>query len=169
MTGRATMDSLLFNTTLAELVHRGLKTETRRVGYTNVKEDTPFYARERFRLPAAYNTQSPNDALGLARRRLVKLPVWFDARGPHPREGRWGRGRPGIHLPQKLARTRALCLERRTEPLHKIDDAGAVAEGFASRDDFMRAWIDMYGRQHWLDNPTITVIRFTLIPRRISE
>lgn len=160
------MRSLLFHRTLAPMVHRGLKTETRRRhGTANIEEFAPFYARESFRLKAEYNTMSPKDAMLRAQRREVKLDVWYDADGDAPTGERWGRGRPGIHMPAMLARTTLVCDEFRSEPLNDIDEHGARREGFESRDAFIAAWVSFYGRLSWVDNPVIDVIRFHRIGR----
>lgn len=167
------MHSLLFVPELAQMVHDGRKHETRRSlsrlppdRYLGL-QDQVVYVRERFRLKARYNTVSPKDAIESAERQHSgEIDVWWHAQGEVPPSGeRWGRGRPGIHLPQQLARTRCVVVDVRIEPLHLVDHAAAKREGFEDRHDFAEAWKRLYGASSWLDNPDVAVIRFAKLPR----
>ncbi len=157
------MRSLLFKPELAELVHHGIKTETRRHS-TELMLGVDAYVRESYRLEAEFNTKSPNDALATMEREGRRPVVAYEGSPSRPAGVVFGRLRPSIHLPAKLARTVVVVSHVvRWEPLHSIDDAGAYREGFKSREDFRDAWEHIHGRVSWRDNPLVAVIRFRRI------
>lgn len=73
-----------------------------------------------------------------------------------------GRGIPnGIF--REAARFKSEVLEVGVERLQDITEAGAKAEGFASREAFLCAWDDIYGKRPGLRqvlNPWVTVTKF---------
>lgn len=101
-------------------------------------------------------------------------PVWYRSDGePQGVEGMFkGRWRPSIHMPRWACRDVIEVEEVRVEPLHKIDDKGALAEGIhrplssasgVARARFRRLWHSINGkRAPWNSNPWVWVIRFKI-------
>jgi hypothetical protein len=53
---------------------------------------------------------------------------------------------------------------KRYERIQSISDLDVGAEGFASREDFMRVWNDCYPDFDWNVNPEVVVYEFRLEP-----
>ena len=70
--------------------------------------------------------------------------------------------RPAFAVPPGLPFCTALILTCETEPLGVIDDAGAIAEGYSTRDEFKRVWCDIWGASAWVRDRTrdVFVVRF---------
>ena len=112
-------------------------------------------------------------------------PVWWMADGGYNNavsrlgaEDEWGgcgRWRPSIHMPRWACRLRLVVTETRIEPLHAIDDAGALREGVDrtntsipgyARTRFERLWDSINGKRPgaaWEHNPWVWVIRFEVL------
>jgi hypothetical protein len=63
------------------------------------------------------------------------------------------------------ARIRILALRWR-EPLHDIDEAGAIREGVSSVDEYRDLWESINGKSRkyrWIANPPVNVIRFEVV------
>lgn len=107
MTNEPKEVGMLFTALMIRAALDGTKTETRRlrararVGDTIWGKET-FYPMPHLNAKAYYRATDP----------LVGV--------------KW---KPSIFMPKALARFRAVCTERRREPLHSITAAGAIAEG----------------------------------------
>lgn len=77
----------------------------------------------------------------------------------------WGRYRSALHLPKRFARPwRGEILESRPERVRDITEAGAIAEGFASLDDFLARWDEIHkpAKDMW-GNRWVWVYRFAQV------
>lgn len=68
-------------------------------------------------------------------------------------------------LGYKQGRIRILALRWR-EPLHSIDDAGAIREGVSCVDEYRELWESINGKKRkyrWIANPLVNVIGFEVV------
>lgn len=74
--------------------------------------------------------------------------------------------RPSIHMPRWACRTVVELTDIRVERLHDITEAGAQAEGVASRAEFAELWETIHGTWAWEANPWAWVLTFRKIEER---
>ena len=122
-----------------------------------------LWIRERFHLPARWDAFSPTAAT------RAGATASFAIDGVP--EGA-GRRRFARELPAALHRMHLRVLAARVEQIQDLTEFDAIAEGAASRADFMTHWncvharagAGLFGKQiRWADNPRVVVLRFDLV------
>lgn len=133
-----TARGVIFSGVMAKALVAGRKTATRRLASNaNAARVTPgdlLWVRESFRLESGFDGVAPNVLLATA---YERMPVWHEAdRGaPDPQYARsawghpWGRLRPAIHMPRWASRLTLTVRAVGREPLTRITNDGAIAEG----------------------------------------
>lgn len=81
--------------------------------------------------------------------------VWAWEPGESP--CRW---RPSIHMPKWAARIWLRVLDVRVERIQDITEEDAIAEGVASRDEFIALWESIHGAGSWERNDWVWVYAF---------
>ena len=161
------MKPIIFKPELASKIAAGLKTQTRRPiaepdTYGCLTGDCPheFQTECAEFLRTACPLGKPGDQLWVRENwqcpeyehlRIADIPhdahVVYHANyfGPlETNDGAYRRWRPSIHMPRWAARLILTIKDVRVEKLKSITDADAVAEGFANRSAFLRAWQRIY-------------------------
>jgi len=134
-----------------------------------------LWVREPFHLPVAFDRLSPLQFVANGSGEIL----WgTDAIGAAPRTlARFGRRRFAREMPRALHRFHVILQSVRTEQLHAIDDAGAQAEGFASRTAFIAAWDPLFKSGFsitgdlvaWADNPLVDVLTFKFVAAPLAS
>lgn len=138
---------------------RGKKAETRRLTGCWQVGDVAWW-KEGFALAPCWDTYPPACVVQWGRKSLHSsdIVVFYRANGEaQPGRGRW---RSPLHMPRAFSRISTTILEVRREPLHSITEAGAQAEGFASRAEFAAYWDRLHGPGAWDQNPDVLVLRW---------
>lgn len=114
-----------------------------------------LWVRETFAYLTDYDGQY---LLGEERKAFYKA----DGERYQPQLSRW---RPSIHMPRRLSRVTLIILSNRIERIQGITEADALAEGFASREDFRALWDTLNAKRGfgWDKNPWVWVIGFRRI------
>lgn len=98
--------------------------------------------------------------------------VWDDA------EQRFHKWHPSLHMPRRASRTTLEIIAVRVEPLHKIDDHDALAEGVDRTNTSLRGyatsrfatlWDSINGPGAWATNPWVWVVEFKVHQRNVDE
>ncbi len=138
---------ILFKDEMVRAIINGLKTQTRRVVHPEMTHKKCPYG-------------TAGDTLWV-RECFQKIGGEFVYRASAP-GGRnetkiW---KPSIYMPREACRLELKIKAVRTEPLHNISEADAIAEGCYSADAFKWVWHLINGVDSWNLNPMVWVIEF---------
>lgn len=146
------MKPILFNTDMVRAIRDGRKTVTRRMvkpqpTWSMAKAEGEFkffgYVREKGIEPYLYKPPyCPGDIL-YVREAFSRSADGYAYKADEPDSNGWG-WRPSIHMPREAARIFLRVTDVRIEQLYAITGKQARAEGFLTRDAFIRAFLTMY-------------------------
>ena len=163
---------ILFQPDLVRAILDGIKTETRRHVIRWEPGDL-LWVRETWRVTARLDDEAPSaitprscTVMFAAGGSIANTDAgwrgdrtWPPPRGTDPvpdwANGKW---RPSIFLPRWASRLTLRVTAVRREPLSAITDEGAVAEGVADREAFIRLWDRING--DWNRDPSVFVTTF---------
>lgn len=168
------MKPILFNTAMTKALLDNRKTQTRRPVKPQPPEDMPFFGW----LTSSTDGKHIGDAcwddpyLPSGTRHYVKPPcaigdvLWVRETWKQDDMEPWNflykaddaniKGwRPSLHMPRAAARLFLLVTAAKIERIQSITEADAIAEGFNSRAEFIKAWDAIYAKRGYPfeDNP----------------
>ncbi len=153
---------------MGDLIHRLLKTETRRLGKPAVSVGNIVYVRE----PHAVNIVDQSIEVSFCVGSLFEwrslyykkhLPLTTLQKLAARKTLNTGRMVSGRFMPAALARTKIEIASIHRERLKAITDAGAKAEGFSSRAEFLAYWDLLHPEKPARKNPFVYVIKFDVV------
>ncbi len=141
-----------------------------------------LWVRETWRLPVAFDEQSPTQVADKAldagyRRPWAPIKFEVDGRMDNPHllkdfGGAWGKTRVSIHMPRWASRITLEITGVRVERLNAITTEDAIAEGIdsdggddahrnrSSVENFRHLWESINGKGSWATNPWVWVVSF---------
>jgi hypothetical protein len=154
---------ILMSGPMVRAYYEGRKTETRRPVKPEHKRcpwggaGDKVWVRETFALMPGYDSKPPSYAVWHAN--VTGPTVFYRADGEdQPGRGRW---RASIHMPRVFcSRITVTLLETRRERLLDITEAGARAEGFDTRADFLIYWDLLHGKGAAAKNKEVWGLRW---------
>lgn len=144
------MKSLLFKGEMVRAILEGRKTETRRLA-TNLVAGDKVFVKETFRVCSRCN-QTLYRADHTPRHCVTPKDM-------HTRAN-W---KPSIFMPEKLSRIKLEIVSVHSEPLKRITEAGAVAEGVNTVSEYAELWDSINPSVPFETNPLVWVIKFKRI------
>ena len=157
----------------------GALTRLRRTGplADRIRAGSRLWVREPFHLPAHWGATAPSTAVGRHARPSFTTDLPPAASRDTATCALLGLGKRHFarSLPRAAHRQHLLVTARWREPLQKITEDEARAEGFASRAAWAAGWdrnLAFYATRPsltWRDNPTVLVIEFVRIPAALPS
>lgn len=180
---------IIFSPAMVLALIAGRKTQTRRLATSPLQRcevGDRLYVREHWKVPVAYDDLKPVDLGG-----EEAVLYCADCGIANPDRGRmsFGKHRQGMHMPRWASRLTLVIEAVRTERLHAISSADAMAEGIEPvpggwRDyrcegraipfadtayEFLWSSLHQAEGQRWEDNPNVLVLTFRVMRGNIDQ